>query len=68
MKRTFEVEEAFQRIKSATGYTDVQEIVQKFLTREQTYSQLLMAVSDYERKIDALRKDNEFYWEELHEL
>lgn len=38
MKRTFEVEEAFQRIKSATGYTDVQEIVQKFLTREQTYS------------------------------
>ena len=27
MKRTLEVEEAFQRIKSATGYTDVQEIV-----------------------------------------
>jgi type I site-specific restriction endonuclease len=68
MKRTFNVEEAFQKIKSATGYTDVQDIVQKFLTREQTYSQLLMAVSDYERKIDALRKDNEFYWEELHEL
>jgi hypothetical protein len=68
MKRTLEVEEAFQRIKSATGYTDVQEIVQKFLTREQTYSQLLMAVSDYERKIDQLRKDNEFYWEELHDL
>ena len=27
-----------------------------------------MAVSDYERKIDQLRKDNEFYWEELHDL
>lgn len=27
-----------------------------------------MAVSDYERKIDALRKDNEYYWEELHDL
>jgi hypothetical protein len=46
----------------------VQEIVNKFLTREQTYSQLLTAVSDYERKIDQLRKDNELHWEELHDL
>ena len=68
MKRTYEVEDAFQKIRAATGYTDVSEIVNKFLTREQTYSQLLMAVSDYERKIDKLRKDNEFYWEELHDL
>lgn len=27
-----------------------------------------MAVSDYERKIDKLRKDNEVYWEQLHDL
>lgn len=40
----------------------------KFLTREQTYSQLLMAVSDNERKIDNLRRENEHWREKLHEL
>jgi len=48
--------------------TDVQEMVRKFLTREQTYSQLLMAVSESERKIDKLKKDNEELRTRLHEL
>lgn len=43
-------------------------MVRKFLTREQTYSQLLMAVSDSERKIDKLKKDNEELRNRLHEL
>jgi phage shock protein A len=68
MKRTFEIEDAFQKIRASTGLTDVQEIVHKFLTREQTYSQLLMAVSDNERKIDNLRRENEHWREKLHEL
>jgi hypothetical protein len=38
MKRTLEIENAFQHIRAATGHSDVQEIVQLFLTREQTYS------------------------------
>lgn len=68
MKRTYEIEDAFQKIRASTGLTDVQEIVHKFLTREQTYSQLLMAVSDNERKIDNLRRENEQWREKLHEL
>ena len=68
MKRTYEIEDAFQKIRASTGFSDVQEIVHKFLTREATYSQLLMAVSDNERKIDALRKENEEWREKLHEL
>ena len=68
MKRTYEIEDAFQKIRAATGFSDVQEIVHKFLTREQTYSQLLMAVSENERKIDNLRKENEHWREKLHEL
>ena len=68
MKRTFEVENAFQKIKATTGFSDVQEIVHKFLTREQTYTQLLMAVSENERKIDNQRKENEHWREKLHEL
>lgn len=43
-------------------------MVRKFLTREQTYSQLLMAVSESERKIDKLKKDNEELRSRLHEL
>ena len=38
------------------------------MTREQTYSQLLMAVSDSERKIDKLKKDNEELRTRLHEI
>jgi hypothetical protein len=68
MKRTGEIEDAFQKIKAGTGFSDVQEIVHKFLTREQTYSQLLLAVSDNERKIDNLRKENDHWQEKLHDL
>ena len=68
MLRTQELEDAFQKIKAATGQCDVQQIVHRFLTREQTYSQLLMAVSENERKIDNLRKDNEMWREKLQDL
>jgi hypothetical protein len=65
MMRTQELEDAFQKIKAATGQCDVQQIVHRFLTREQTYSQLLMAVSENERKIYNLTKDNEMWREKL---
>ena len=44
------------------------EIVHRFLTREQTYSELLMNVSENERKIENLRKDHETWGSKLHEL
>ena len=62
------VEDAFQQIRTDTGFSDVNEIVHRFLTREQTYSQLLMAVSENERKIDNLRIDHETFGSRLHEL
>ena len=52
MKANYEYETAFQKIRAATGYSDVQEIVQKFLTREDTYNQLLNSVGESEHKID----------------
>jgi predicted nuclease with TOPRIM domain len=42
--------------------------VQKFFTRETTYSQLLQAVSENEEKLDHLRRDNEQVTEKLNEL
>lgn len=68
MRQSQVIDEAFKSIKTSTGVTDVQEMVRKFLTREQTYSQLLMAVSESERKIDKLKKDNEELRGRLHEL
>jgi predicted oxidoreductase len=38
MKKSFMVEDAFQRIRAETGNSDVQDIVMKFLTREHTYA------------------------------
>lgn len=68
MKKSLDVENAFQTIRAATGMTDIHSIVQKFLTREQTYSQLLVNVAESERKIDALKKENEELMNELHVL
>ena len=68
MNRHVTVEEAFQNIRTATGFSDVNEIVHRFLTREQTYSTLLMAVSENERKIDNLRVEHEKNGSKLHDL
>ena len=40
----------------------------KFLSRETTYSELLAQVSQQEDKIDELRQANEKWREKLHEL
>lgn len=68
MQRYGYIEKAFQDIRTATGQSDVNEIVNKFLSREQTYSALLMAVSDNERKSDELRTKHEELALKLHEL
>lgn len=43
-------------------------MVRKFLTRESTYSQLLMTVSENESRINHLKKENEELSKRLHEL
>ena len=52
MQKTEWIEDAFEQIRNATGLNDIHDIVNKFLTREQTYAQLLQAVADYEKRID----------------
>eukprot|EP00344_Euplotes_crassus_P004342 CAMPEP_0197000856 /NCGR_PEP_ID=MMETSP1380-20130617/5697_1 /TAXON_ID=5936 /ORGANISM="Euplotes crassus, Strain CT5" /LENGTH=532 /DNA_ID=CAMNT_0042418309 /DNA_START=9 /DNA_END=1607 /DNA_ORIENTATION=- len=68
MKESTHIDEAFKAIKTATGVTDVQKLVEKFLTREQTYSELLVAVADSESRIDKLRRENEVLRSRLNEL
>jgi len=52
MKKYSGIEDSFQMIRVQTNNSDVREIVQKFMTKEQTYSSLLMAVSENEHKYD----------------
>lgn len=68
MRKSQVIDDAFKAIKTATGVTDVQEMVKKFLSREQTYSMLLVNVSESDRKSDKLKKDNEELRARLHEL
>ena len=68
MRNSAQIDEAFKAIKTATGVTDVQDLVKKFLTREQTYSSLLVNVSESEAKTDKLKKDNDELTMRLNEL
>lgn len=59
MKRSAPIEEAFQKIRTATGLSDVNSFVNKFLTREQEYASLLVAVADSSRRIEVLKQQNQ---------
>lgn len=58
MQKSNSVEEAFQKIRVTTGLDEVNEIVERFLTREQTFSQLVTNVSSSEKRLASLRSDN----------
>lgn len=68
MRNSSQIDEAFKAIKTATGVTDVQEMVKRFLTREQTYSALLINVSESDAKMDRLKKQNDELRARVHEL
>jgi hypothetical protein len=68
MKKAVDVERAFLKIKSATGLVDVVEIVERFLTREQSYLVLVKAVSEAEEKLNLLKAENKKAKEMLSSL
>merc|ERR1712000_91076 len=71
MKKSEVIESAFTKIRAAIispVALDISEIVHKFLTREQTYSQLLVSVADAERKIDQLKVKNAAARNRIQEL
>merc|ERR1712000_277826 len=71
MKKSEVVESAFTKIRQAIispVALEISEIVHKFLTREQTYSQLLVSVADAERKIDQFKTKNSAARNRIQEL
>lgn len=68
MENSKQINDAFQAIKTATQVSDVQEMVRKFLTKEQTYGSLLKTVNASDSKIEVLRRENEELRARLHDL
>mmetsp|Transcript_10168 Transcript_10168/g.19926 ORF Transcript_10168/g.19926 Transcript_10168/m.19926 type:complete len:509 (-) Transcript_10168:23-1549(-) len=66
--RSVDIEKAFQKIRVATGLQDVQEIVERFLTREQTYNEFISGVSEAEKKLETLKQQNTEAREELLQM
>mmetsp|Transcript_3540 Transcript_3540/g.10329 ORF Transcript_3540/g.10329 Transcript_3540/m.10329 type:complete len:583 (-) Transcript_3540:6-1754(-) len=50
-------EEAFRRIKDATGVADVNEVIQKFLTQDETHNNLVIMTKEAQARIDALNEE-----------
>lgn len=50
---------AFKNIKIATGVSDAQELIFKFLNKEQVYGELLSKIADNEKRIGELKQEKE---------
>jgi predicted nuclease with TOPRIM domain len=68
MQQWSPIDNAFKKINTSTGVNDVQILVEKFLNKEKTYSDLLVTVANSESRIDKLKIENEELRNKLHEL
>jgi hypothetical protein len=50
-------EEAFRKIKDATGVADVNEVISKFLTQDETHNNLVSMTKEAQARIDALNEE-----------
>jgi len=59
MKRHQQVELAFQKIRATVGISDAQQFVEKFIKREETYSELLVSISSHEKQVEEAKQKKE---------
>lgn len=60
LKKFEVVEQAYQSIKTKTGVWQAEEIVEKFINRDETYGNLLYSIAEAEKKIAAYKRKNEY--------
>ena len=61
-------EAAFREIKEATGVADVNEVIQKFITQEETHKNLLAMTKESQAKIEALTEQKHAVQERVQRL
>lgn len=67
-KRITTFEEAFRKIKEATGVSDVSEVIQKFMTQEDTHNNLKQINEESQDRIDKLKNERHELQAKLEEL
>ena len=55
-QKILDYEEGFRRIKEATGVSDVNDVIQKFITQEDTYRNLEELRKEHQAKVEALNQ------------
>jgi len=61
-------ESAFQKIKEVTGVSDVSEVIEKFLTQEETHKHLVQMTRDSQARIEALHEQKRRAEEQVQRL
>ncbi|KAL6110535.1 odad3 [Pungitius sinensis] len=61
-------EEAFQQIKEATGVTDVQEIVQRFISQKETHQHLEKLKGENEKVLQQLKEQKELLDQQYQDM
>lgn len=67
-QKLMDYEEAFHAIKEATGVKDVNEVIQKFLTQEDTQKNLMALTRDNQANIDRLTEERRKLRHQVEEL
>jgi hypothetical protein len=67
-QKLLDYEDAFNRIKEATGVSDVNEVIQKFLTQEDTRKNLTNLTKENQTSIDKLTEDRRRLWLQVNDL
>merc|ERR1712072_593119 len=67
-QRMQDYEEAFRRIKEATGVSDVNEVIQKFLTQEDTQNNLMNLTRENQNRIETLNEERRRLKAQVEEL
>lgn len=67
-RRITTFEEAFKKIKEATGVSDVNEVIQKFMTQEDTHNNLKQITKESQMRIDQLQAERASIVARLEEL
>ncbi|XP_062296057.1 coiled-coil domain-containing protein 151 [Scomber scombrus] len=61
-------EEAFQRIKEATGVTNIQEIVERFISQKETHQHLEKLKEENEKVLLQLKEQKELLYQQFQEM
>merc|ERR1711990_1315701 len=61
-------EEAFRKIRDATGVSDVSEVIDKFLTQQETQKRLMEMTKESQLRIDALHEEKALAKQRVDEI